>query len=206
MSALTHISPGLDASSSPTGCGDLGFCLHLLIATFHSTPSLTLTYSSQRQRTSPEDDYRNQHQGIKCKREQINPDLLSGDTASLPSPENDIQKNKLSTLKRELAVRKEERRTALRRIAEQKDYIFTLSNRLLAAENECQEIEHSISKAAEYQQNANIQENLRYECSVLALQDLIALRTNDSRIAYQEVLRPMGGKCPVPSRTREIAR
>ncbi|KAK4655304.1 hypothetical protein QC762_300945 [Podospora pseudocomata] len=148
----------------------------------------------------------NQQQGIKRKRENINPDLLNGDTASLPSPQNDIQKNKLSTLKRELAVKNEELRTALRRIAEQKDYIFTLSNRLLAAENVCQEIEHSISKAAEYQQNANIQENLRYECSVLALQELFVLRTNNSRIAYQELLRPMGGKCPVSSRTREIAR
>jgi hypothetical protein len=40
---------------------------------------------------------------------------------------------------------------------------------------------------------------LRSPEGISALQDLIALRTNDSRVAYQEVLRPIGGRCPVPS-------
>jgi hypothetical protein len=45
---------------------------------------------------------------------------------------------------------------------------------------------------------------LRSPEGISALQDLIALRTNDSRVAYQEVLRPIGGRCPVPSCARKI--
>lgn len=40
---------------------------------------------------------------------------------------------------------------------------------------------------------------LRSEEGISALRDLIALRTNDSRVAYQEVLRPIEGRCPVPT-------
>jgi Protein of unknown function (DUF3435) len=39
---------------------------------------------------------------------------------------------------------------------------------------------------------------------ISALRDLIALRTNDSRVAYQEVLRPISGCCPVPTCGLEI--
>ncbi|KAK0620778.1 hypothetical protein B0T14DRAFT_497239 [Immersiella caudata] len=65
-----------------------------------------------------------------------------------------------------------ELQTALRRITEQEDYIFTLSNRLLAAEKECKEIERSISQAAEHRQDLAVQETLRYECSVLRDQNI----------------------------------
>jgi hypothetical protein len=40
---------------------------------------------------------------------------------------------------------------------------------------------------------------LRSEEGISALQDLIALRTNNSRVAYQEVLHPIEGRCPVPT-------
>jgi hypothetical protein len=45
---------------------------------------------------------------------------------------------------------------------------------------------------------------LRSAEGISALQDHIALRTNDSRVAYQEVLRPIGGCCPVPTCGQEI--
>lgn len=45
---------------------------------------------------------------------------------------------------------------------------------------------------------------LRSPEGISALQDLIALRTNDSRVAYQEALRPIGGRCPVPTCGQEI--
>ncbi|KAH6667430.1 hypothetical protein B0J14DRAFT_489712 [Halenospora varia] len=45
---------------------------------------------------------------------------------------------------------------------------------------------------------------LRSPEGISALQDLIALRTNDSRVAYQEVLRPIGCCCPVPTCGQEM--
>jgi len=45
---------------------------------------------------------------------------------------------------------------------------------------------------------------LRSPEGISALRDLIALRTNDSRVAYQEVLRPIEGRCPVPTCGQEI--
>jgi hypothetical protein len=38
---------------------------------------------------------------------------------------------------------------------------------------------------------------LRSEEGISALRDLITLRKNDSQVAYQEVLRPIEGRCPV---------
>jgi hypothetical protein len=45
---------------------------------------------------------------------------------------------------------------------------------------------------------------LRSPEGISALRDLVALRANDSRVAYQEELRPMGDSCPVPSCNRNI--
>ncbi|KAK0114148.1 hypothetical protein ONS95_013650 [Cadophora gregata] len=45
---------------------------------------------------------------------------------------------------------------------------------------------------------------LRSPEGISALQDLIALRTNDSRVTYQGVLRPIGGCYPVPTCGQEI--
>jgi hypothetical protein len=45
---------------------------------------------------------------------------------------------------------------------------------------------------------------LRSPEGISALRDLIALRTNDSRVAYQDVLRPIEGRCPVPTCGLEI--
>ncbi|KAK4170973.1 hypothetical protein QBC36DRAFT_250419 [Triangularia setosa] len=78
----------------------------------------------------------------------------------------------LAAKKEELAAKNDELQAALRSNAEQQEYNFTLHNRLKAAEKECQEIEHSINKAAEHQHNAVVQENLRYECSVLRDQNI----------------------------------
>jgi hypothetical protein len=41
--------------------------------------------------------------------------------------------------------------------------------------------------------------SLRSPEGISALRDLVALRTNDSTVAYQEVLRPVKGCCPVPT-------
>ncbi len=94
------------------------------------------------------------------------------ETASLLSLQASIQEGRLSALEKELAAKDEELQAALRSITEQQDYIFTLSNRLMSAEKECKEIEHSISKSAEHKDNAMIQENLRYEYSVLRDQNI----------------------------------
>jgi len=47
---------------------------------------------------------------------------------------------------------------------------------------------------------------LRSPIGISALKDLITLLTSDSRVAYQETLRPIGGQCPVPSCSKDIAR
>jgi hypothetical protein len=40
---------------------------------------------------------------------------------------------------------------------------------------------------------------LRSEEGISALRNLIALRTNDSRVAYQEVLQLIKGRCLIPT-------
>lgn len=39
---------------------------------------------------------------------------------------------------------------------------------------------------------------LRSPKGITAMKDLIALRTGDCRVAYQDVLRPVDSICPVP--------
>ncbi|OBT56677.1 hypothetical protein VE04_03810 [Pseudogymnoascus sp. 24MN13] len=46
--------------------------------------------------------------------------------------------------------------------------------------------------------------SLRSADGISALRDLVSLRTNDSTVAYQEVLRPVGSSCPVPTCSEEI--
>jgi len=41
---------------------------------------------------------------------------------------------------------------------------------------------------------------------ISALEDLVALRNSDCSVAYQDVLRPVRGKCPVPSCRRDMKR
>ncbi|KAH6842479.1 hypothetical protein B0I37DRAFT_382019 [Chaetomium sp. MPI-CAGE-AT-0009] len=55
----------------------------------------------------------------------------------------------------------------LRENKEQKDYIFTLSNRLSEAEYECDKVRESARKAAEYRDDVLMQRDLRYENSIL---------------------------------------
>jgi hypothetical protein len=45
---------------------------------------------------------------------------------------------------------------------------------------------------------------LRSQEGISALRDLIALRTNDCTVAYQEGLRPLSGRCPVPTCGEEL--
>jgi hypothetical protein len=45
---------------------------------------------------------------------------------------------------------------------------------------------------------------LRSPDGISALKDLISLRKNDSLVAYQEVLRPVDGCCPVPTCSQKI--
>lgn len=47
---------------------------------------------------------------------------------------------------------------------------------------------------------------LRSPQGISALQDLIALLINNSRVVYQEVFRPIEGRCLVPSYAIEIER
>jgi len=47
---------------------------------------------------------------------------------------------------------------------------------------------------------------LRSPGGISTLRDLIALRTSDCRVAYQAVLRPKDGRCPVPSCRIEMER
>jgi len=91
-----------------------------------------------------------------------------------PTPNSHVREDRLSRLEKELAVRNEQLRTALQNIAEHKDHIFALSNRLSAAERECRKIEDSIEKATNLKDDniATTQANLRYEISALRDQNI----------------------------------
>ncbi|KAK4240613.1 hypothetical protein C8A03DRAFT_31320 [Achaetomium macrosporum] len=73
----------------------------------------------------------------------------------------------MRALEQKLAAKDEELQVILRENMEQKHYIFTLSNRLSAAEFECEQIRDSAKKAAEYSSDVLMQRDLRYENSVL---------------------------------------
>jgi hypothetical protein len=47
---------------------------------------------------------------------------------------------------------------------------------------------------------------LRSPEGISALRDLITLRTSDYSVAFQDVLRPVDGRCPVPSCRMEMER
>jgi len=99
--------------------------------------------------------------------------------------------HRLAALERRLAERNEEHRVALESIQQQKDYIFTLSNRLSAAERECRTIKHSINKAHELQTDVEMQANLRHENS--ALRDQVITMSNQRKViamASADTLRP----------------
>ncbi|KAL2131320.1 hypothetical protein VTI74DRAFT_5259 [Chaetomium olivicolor] len=73
----------------------------------------------------------------------------------------------MRALEQKLAAKDEELQKILRENMEQKHYIFTLSNRLSAAEFECGKIRGSANKAAEYSDDVLMQRDLRYENSLL---------------------------------------
>lgn len=75
--------------------------------------------------------------------------------------------NLIRSLKRELAGKTDELETTRRENMEQKNYIFTLSNQLSAAQMECKEIRHSTRNAALHKDDHIMQRDLRYENSVL---------------------------------------
>jgi len=47
---------------------------------------------------------------------------------------------------------------------------------------------------------------LRSPQGISALRDLITLRTSDCRVAYQDVLKPKHGRCPIPSCNTDMER
>jgi len=94
------------------------------------------------------------------------------ETVSPQTPIHATHEVHVDALEKELARRAEELKAASRTIVQQQDHIFTLSNRLTAAEKECKEIERSIKKAAELKDNVTVQANLRYENSVLRDQNI----------------------------------
>jgi hypothetical protein len=115
------------------------------------------------------------------------------ETASPPSHGEPVQNGRPRTVDSDLALKNEELQTALRTIREQDDYIFTLSNRLLAAEKECNEIERSINQAAEHHQDMTVQKALRYECSVLRDQNIkMASQRQIIALAAENSLGPTG--------------
>ncbi|KAF4637868.1 hypothetical protein G7Y89_g201 [Cudoniella acicularis] len=60
-------------------------------------------------------------------------------------------------------------------------------------------VRHIVPKRDRLSRTLTLSAPLRSEEGISALRDLIALRTNDSRVAYQEVLRPIEGRCLVPT-------
>jgi hypothetical protein len=65
-------------------------------------------------------------------------------------------------------------------------------------------VAHMVPKRDRLARTLQLAISLRSPKGISALQDLIALRTNDSRVAYQEVLRPVKGRCPVWNCSMEI--
>ncbi|KAK4120041.1 hypothetical protein N657DRAFT_636917 [Parathielavia appendiculata] len=85
--------------------------------------------------------------------------LPNHSTAESVSSDVSLQRTNNAGLKSEVGK--------LRNLRERQDYIFTLSNRLSAAEYECARIQESAIKAAEYRDDVVMQRDLRYENSVL---------------------------------------
>jgi hypothetical protein len=65
---------------------------------------------------------------------------------------------------------------------------------------------HMVPERARLAQILSLQVPLRSPQGILAFQDLIALLTSDSRVAYQDVLRPIKGQCAAPSCSISIER
>ena len=94
----------------------------------------------------------------------------------------------IKTLERQLAANSEEVQRLQKENAEQQCRIFTLSTRLSAAELEFEFLRESTNKAIKYRDNVLMQQNLRYENSVLKGQlnhlgsqrQIIALAATDS--------------------------
>jgi hypothetical protein len=79
---------------------------------------------------------------------------------------------------------------------EQSDWHRNHLSRILHMMPERQRLLHTLS----------LRVPLRSPEGISALRDLIALRTSDCCIAYQAVLRPKDGRCPVPSCSIEMER
>jgi hypothetical protein len=65
-------------------------------------------------------------------------------------------------------------------------------------------VRHMVPERDRLSRTLTLSAPLRSEEGISALRDLIALRTNDSRVAYQEVLQPIEGCCPVPTCSQVI--
>jgi hypothetical protein len=60
-------------------------------------------------------------------------------------------------------------------------------------------VRHMIPERAYLADNLNLAVHLRSPEGISVLENILALLSNDSRVAYQEVLRPINGHCRVPS-------
>jgi molecular chaperone GrpE (heat shock protein) len=60
-------------------------------------------------------------------------------------------------------------------------------------------VRHMVPERDRLARTLSLAAPLRSPEGISALRDLIALLRNDSRVAYQEVLRPIEGCCPVPN-------
>ncbi|KAK3394979.1 hypothetical protein B0H63DRAFT_368655, partial [Podospora didyma] len=67
-------------------------------------------------------------------------------------------------------------------------------------------VHHMVPERARFADILALAVPLRSTEGISALEDLIALLTNDSRVVYQQALRPIGGCCPIPSCARQIER
>lgn len=85
------------------------------------------------------------------------------DVASQKTPLMTSEEIQIKNLERELTDAKSKLGCAQRENAEQKQYIFSLSNRLSAAQVECDEFRHSARAAAVHRDDFVMQRNLRHE-------------------------------------------
>ncbi|KEZ39239.1 hypothetical protein SAPIO_CDS9910 [Scedosporium apiospermum] len=77
---------------------------------------------------------------------------------------------RITGLETELARKIKELEDIQRECLEHKDYVFTLSNRLSAAQDECDVVRHSITAASDHRDDPAMQHVLRYELESLRRQ------------------------------------
>ena len=92
--------------------------------------------------------------------------------------------SRITSLEQEITRKQEELDLALKKIGEQKDYIFTLSSRLWHAEVEIKEIRHCARAAEHFLDDIKMQQAVRYENSTLKdqLEKLLSYRQDLAKV------------------------